>query len=93
MFRLKINYAWDTRATCVQFLGSVLMVAKHILGRIFRNRYHIEIYALILKRNTPTKIPEYHCKKEFTIKNTLISKGQHSGKNSRMPRGHTRNKT
>jgi hypothetical protein len=69
------------------------MVAKHILGRIFRNRYHIENYALILKWNTPTKIPKYSCKKELSIKNTLISKGQLSGKNSRMPRGHTRKKT
>ncbi len=35
MFRLKINHAEDSQATCVLFLGSVLVVAnKHGLCRV-----------------------------------------------------------
>jgi hypothetical protein len=30
VFRLKINHAWDAQAICVEFLGSVLVVAKYL---------------------------------------------------------------
>ncbi len=30
MCRLKINYAWSAPSSCIQFLGSILMVAKQL---------------------------------------------------------------
>ncbi len=33
MFRLKINHAQEEQATCVQFLGSILVVAQQLLSK------------------------------------------------------------